>query len=397
MINKEDKEIIKGEYKYTAELHKGISDYGKYEQYVDLRELYNQQKKATVIEIGIIDGEDDFSLVPGINVVAGMTGHGKSMFANSLAYRAVKKGLNVCYITLEVTKENMFYQMLSIYSYLEKTAGGEPISHSKIKKRELSLKQEDYVFDGLWPKFKELKGDLHILSEWDFDTTSTASLQQKLMEVEDYSKAKSGKGIDILIVDYIQLFKAFKEAAGTGEYNVLTQWVNEFRKMSLNYLGEGREIPVVMLSQLNRDALMDDKNRYKYEAKNRDITNWNNSIKESGEYQVGKTKLKKDVPVPSVTLGLSQIAGSVEIAKAAKQVFTIYVDENLKASEQCTIQVLKNRDGRTAIEPRIVHMNPVYYWVGKFVDNTQMFEGNLDDIGLGSFNAEAFIEHGLLI
>ncbi len=117
MLNNENKELARGNYKYTVELHKGVSDYGKYEQYVDLRELYNKQKKEPVIEMGIRSGELDFSLVPGINVVAGMTGHGKSMFANSLAYRAIKNGLNVCYITLEVPKENMFYQMLSIYNY----------------------------------------------------------------------------------------------------------------------------------------------------------------------------------------------------------------------------------------------------------------------------------------
>ena len=267
------------EYKFTANLSDGQSDYGKYTQYVNLHELYNKQKEIEGIQLGLTnDKENDFTIVPGINVIAGMTGHGKSMLGNSLAYKAVKDGLNVVYITLEVSKENMFYQMISIKSFLDNAYEGEWISHSTIKKRELTPEQETKVFDEIWPSFKEMKGNLHILTEWDFDTGSTASLQSKLMEVEDYSKKQTGKGIDFIIVDYIQLFKEYKEAGGYGEYSTLTQWVNDFRKMSLNYLGEGREIPIVLLAQLNRDAWNADREKQKREERNESIIKYNLSF-----------------------------------------------------------------------------------------------------------------------
>ena len=77
--------------------------------------------------------------------------------------------------------------MLSIKSFVNGCSGERLISHSTLKNRGLTNSQEYYVFHKLWPEFKNMKGNLHILSEWDFDTTSSASLQLKLFEVEDYS------------------------------------------------------------------------------------------------------------------------------------------------------------------------------------------------------------------
>ena len=367
------------DYKYTCQL--GLTEMDTYVQYPDLHELYNKQKQEERIELGLIDNkESDFKLVPGLNVVCGMTGHGKSMLGNSIAYRAVNEGLNVVYVSLEITKENIFYQMLSIKSFLEGRTESEYISHSTIKERKLTLQQEEYVFDKLWPDFKNMPGKLHILSETEFDTTSTAALQQKLFVINDLCLKENGRGIDLLIIDYIQLFKSFKseEPVGTGEYNVLMRWVGEFHKMSLNFLGTNRQIPIVLLSQLNRDAWSDEKAKYKAIAKN------NSYMKANEEYMPGGGKYKR-VTVPDVILGISQIAGCSEIAKSASQVITIYSDESLKASEQCHIQVLKNRDGLTQMEPIISYMNPKYYWVGKIPNVNTEYECNmsLSDI-LGS-------------
>ena len=195
------------------------------------------------------------------------------------------------------------------------------------------------------------------------------------MEVEDYSKEQTGKGIDFIIVDYIQLFKEYKETGGYGEYSTLTQWVNDFRKMSLNYLGEDREIPIVLLAQLNRDAWNEDREKYKKYAKNESIRQSN-----LNDDMPCKSKPKKMYNIPDVILSISQIAGCAEIAKAAKQVITIYSDESLKASEQCQIQVIKNRDGQTAMEPRVAYMNPKYYVVGKFPTEEKQCSLDIKDL-----------------
>ena len=359
------------EYKYVKQLTETNPMFDKYEQYMDLKECYDALKKKE--NNGFIDtGICNIKLSPGITVVAGMTGHGKSMLGNSIAYRALKSGLNVAYITLEISKENMFYQMISLRSFSEEPEQNY-ISHSTIKKRELLPKQEELVFDKIWPEFKQMSGQLYVITEWDFDTTDSVALENKLMEVEDYAKSHTSKGIDLIIVDYIQLFKQYKQLNLTGEYNIITNWVNDFRKMSLNYLGQNKEIPIVLLSQLNRDAFNDFKKKMDRDMKNQTIYKYNND----NPYLPNK----KIVPEHEVVLSLSQIAGCVEIAKAANQIITIYADEELKASKNCWIQVLKNRDGETKLEPRNEYMNPVYYCVGSNIDMSKSeCLGNYDSI-----------------
>ena len=246
--------------------------------------------------------------------------------------------------------------MLSIKSFIDNADEAKIISHSTIKKRELTPKQENYVFNELWPSFKNMKGNLHVLTEQDFDTNSFRSLVHKLMQVEEYSIKQTGHGIDMLIVDYIQLFKQYGDdnSGGTSEYTVIGKWVNDFRKLSLNYLAQKREIPVILVSQLNRDAWKDETKRLQIKMQNESNDRNKSSI-------ITKAKQRQ---VPEVTLGLSQIAGSTEVAKAASQILTIYSDESLKISHQCKIQVLKNRDGACREDAIITHMHPAQYFVG---------------------------------
>ena len=111
-------------YKYACELKSDMSDYGKYEQYINLEEAYHTKDESDDMAFGLFENkESDIRAVPGLTIIAGMTGHGKSMLGNSLAYKAVRNGLNVLYITLEVNKEDMFYQMLSIESYIDGSKG----------------------------------------------------------------------------------------------------------------------------------------------------------------------------------------------------------------------------------------------------------------------------------
>ena len=363
-----------GDYKYTANTGIQAYDYEKYEQYIDLEKVYHAKNDDKNMRLGLFGDDDkDIRAVPGLTVICGMTGHGKSMLGNSIAYKAVKEGYNVLYITLEVNKEDMFYQMLSIKSFIDGPKGEEKaISHTDIKRKALVPEQETYLFKELWPAFKEMKGNLHILSEFDFDVSDTAAMQMKMMEVEDYSKAHSGKGIDMVIVDYIQLFKVYTRGqnVGSAEYTVLTNWVNDFRKLSLNYLGENREIPIILLSQLNRDAWSDEKYRQKQIAKNNMKLEF-----------FPPNSSSKPVNVPEVVLNISQIAGCTEIAKAAKQVITIYSDESLKASNQCLVAVLKNRNGQTHNSQQITYMNPKYYVVGYDTNSyDEVFTGTWNDI-----------------
>ena len=339
-------------YKLTSEMKSEMSEFGKYEQYIDLEKCYEQIDTSDFLDLGLGEvGDQPITAVPGITVIAGMTGHGKSMLGNSIAYRGVKAGKNVLYITLEISKEDILYQMLSIHSFM---TDYKAIEHSKIKKRCLSETDKRRLFDEVWPSFKKLDGNLHVLSEFDFDTTNSESMQRKMQEIEDYSIAGTGRGIDMVIVDYIQLFNDYSGKNISSEYSIINEWVTDFRKLSLNYLGTGREIPIIMLSQLNREA-------------------WSEVHSFRKKYLAGKGDNA------NIVISISQIAGSVKIVKDAAQVIIIYSDESTKAGNQCVWYMLKNRNGETQERGLVTYMNPKYYYVGK--DKTvSVYNGTMDDL-----------------
>lgn len=347
-------------YKYLSDMKVAKLDH--YDPTFDLYDQYQKDKDNIGMRMYILPSEErDYYVVPGINIIAGQTGHGKSMVANSIAYRAVKDGKNVMFISLEINKKRVFYQMLSIHSRcVDKES--DYISHSDIKKHKLNNYQEKHVFDDLWNDFNQMKGNLYVIDEWDFDTSSINSLQEIMFLVEEYAQTHTGKGLDLIIIDYVQLFKKHLESGVRNEYEALSMWVNDLRSISTNFLGQGHEITMVLLSQLNRDAMEDVTEREKKKAKN----------------SVLPPDKKK--PIPNIKIGLNQIAGSVEICKAANTIYAIYSDDALKCSEQCLVFTLKSRDGELSEDGMLTYMNPKYYSFGHFDKWKTEYQGDISTV-----------------
>ena len=346
-----------------------------YEQYVDLYEFYKKNKeRESIVFTGCGPNDEGLSIFDGINIISGMTGAGKSTFGYSIAFQALLKGKNVAFINVEIPKQNVFFHMLSILSYYKclkrdrdiiniLKPNDEGISHSYMKKGTLSDEYEKYTFGTLWDEFKHLPGQLYSLSAIEFDTTSPKSLIGRLIEIEELSKKNTGKGIELVIVDYIQMFKKFDNIS--SEYESYNNWVNYFMKLSNNYIEKDKSIPIILLSQLNRDAWKSESVAKRNEAKNS---------------AAPPTAKKKST---DIYFNLSQVAGSLEIARAANQVFVIYTDESLKMCNQCQIYYLKSRDGQTMDYPVNVSMNCKYSFVGEFEGinrSYNVFDGTLEDI-----------------
>ena len=108
-------------YKYLSDFKQLRKNW--FDPRFDLYKAYVDSKKITGIRLGVTNSvEDDCYIMPGVNIIAGLTGHGKSMVANTLAYREVKNGKNVLFISLEIVKRNIYYQMLSIHSFATRNA-----------------------------------------------------------------------------------------------------------------------------------------------------------------------------------------------------------------------------------------------------------------------------------
>ncbi len=343
-------------YKYLSQLK--LNKLESYDPTYDLYAEYLKDKDNNGIRMYIRPDEDsDYYIVPGVNIVAGQTGHGKSMVANNIAYHAVKDGKNVMFITLEISKKKVFYQMLSIHSRTIYDKESDWISHSDIKKHKLNGNQESHVFNDLWKDFNQLKGNLYVIEETDFDSNSIDSLQEIMFLVEEYAQTHTGHGLDLVVIDYVQLFKQYADIR--NEYEALSKWANDLRRISRNFLGQNHEITMLLLSQLNRDAMADVTDREKKKAKN----------------SVLPSDKKKNLP--DITIGLNQIAGSVELCKHADTVYAIYSDDSYRASEQAMMFILKNRDGAASSDGVTVHMNPKYYCFGSPDEWSTEYQGDI--------------------
>lgn len=312
----------------------------------NIEEIYNNASVEKGIPTGIVQiDEKTGGLQPGtFNCLAGFAGAGKTTAAVNIAYNAMKEGKNVCYITLEVPKVDMSYNFLSRYSFENKFS--KPISHSIIKKKELSKSDREYLFKTIMPSFKEeLEKHIYILDETDFTAYTFKAFEAKIRECDSLAQRDTGRGIDLLVVDQAQLLKFGGGVDKAGnETSVINLYVSFFRQQAINFLHSKRPCTVLMLSQINRDG-------------------FNYASKHQGKYS------------------LTNLAEANELERASAIVIALYTDESLKASKQVSIQMLKSRNGETIVEPVLSFMDPAYYVFGKEGNNVgAVFDGDTSSI-----------------
>lgn len=320
---------------------------GEYRSIVgDVKEIYNNSKLIKGIKTGVSQIDDRTGgLQPGtFNCLAGFAGAGKTTAAVNIAYNAMKDDKNICYITLEVPKLDMVYNFLSRHSFESKFK--KPISHTSIKKRELSKEDSEYLFSDVLNDFREnMESKFYVLDETDFSSYSFSMLESKIKEVDAIALANTGHGIDLLIVDQAQLLKFGGGISKAGdETSVINLYVSFFRQQAINFLHSKRTCTVLMLSQINR-------------------TGFDYACKHEGRYS------------------LTNLAEANELERASAMVIALFTDESLKSSKQVSIQLLKSRNGETILEPVLSFMDPVYYVFGSEASQTgAVFTGETNDL-----------------
>ena len=110
-------------------------------------------------------------LKQGLHVISGFRKCCKSTFAINMIYRALNDGLNVCLLSLEMSKMEIINILLSLHSY-------ECDSLTAINRDELLMlyeldrdKYNDYLFS-----FLSLKGNLFIITEKEIEAKSYKSI-----------------------------------------------------------------------------------------------------------------------------------------------------------------------------------------------------------------------------
>lgn len=268
-------------------------------------------------------------LLPGtLCTVAGGPGCMKTTYSMNISYQAIKDGYNVCYMSLEEPKEILYSKLLARVS----VDVGKEISTNEILQNKLDDKQLSILENELVPYLLSQNGNFHIIDDTDLPSQETLVMEEKLKEVDQYIKNESleknkeeNHGIDLLIIDHAQTLKFAKPT--DNEYALINSYVNYFRKQSLSFLGEERQIVIILISQVNRDGL-------------------DYASKHGGEYK------------------MHQLAEASEIERSSTYILTTYASKTSSIEKQIKVGAIKLRNASIPLEPINVPADGEHYRIG---------------------------------
>lgn len=298
----------------------------------ELKEIINSKEEGSILSTGIKEFDDNKVLLQKgkVATVLAYTGDFKTMFSTNVAYHNIQDGKNVLYLSLEIAKEDMYCNFISRHSY----GTDNKISHSDLKLNK--LEDENYEkFNKVYDDFKaKLKSHLLIIDETDIKNYSFEDMDQLLSLANTQFINKTNKGIDLIIVDHLNLFKF--GALGGNDYSIVNHWMSYFRSNSINFLKQKQKVATLCVCQSSRDG-------YRQAQKDKEYS-------------------------------LTSIAEGNEIERASSLVLSIFTDNTLRNDNEVYLQVLKLRDQAFNNLSFYIGIRPEYYTFGVNKDD----KSNLD-------------------
>ena len=296
-------------------------------------------------------------------VIGGYVGSYKTTVGANIAYNNAKKlNYNICYVSLEVPKEELMFNLLSRHSFDSKFTEYPFVSHNKIRHCTMTPEEEQFVMHTVLDDFYSTGGQIRILDETDFKTFSMSEIREKLEKVDDEMMEQTGYPLDAVVWDHANLFKFNgSKSKRQSEGSEGNEYVSFIRKLSISFRkdkdkGTIRKLAMIILAQTNRDG-------------------WKRAVKNKGRYD------------------LRALAEINELERAAQVICMVFTDDAMKTAKEASVQLLKNRNGVTAPDPINIFVDPESYVAGEemegFSDMLNM--GDLENVfGSGSSVADLF-------
>lgn len=323
-------------------MHKRTSTYKEDTTLEDLEIIYNENNDTTTISTCIdeIDKARAMFRKGTVNAVMGYTGSYKTMYCVNLAYKAIQNGLNICFVSLEISKKEMYYNFLSRYS--NESQFEHRISHSDMKFKELNEEDEKYLFRKIVPEFaNNFSQHLVIVDECDFNSDTSYNFDSMFKIVDSTFIENTGRGVDLVIIDHLNLLK-FNSSNEQNDYAKINHWMAYFRKNCKNFATKHKEVCIVVAVQSSRAGY------------------------DTAKYQGGQFEL-------------TGAAEGNEIERASEVFLALYADADLKANKQAKIQLLKGRNCGEMPAPVLINVDPKYYYLGSY-KKEQEADDEKDDI-----------------
>jgi replicative DNA helicase len=194
-----------------------------------IESLYERKALITGVSTGfskvdeITSGFQNSDLI----IIAGRPSMGKTALAINMAqYAAIENELPVAIFSLEMSKEQLAFRLLA--------------SEAKVDSQKL---RKGFVGEVDWPKLTTAAGRLSEAPIYIDDTPAISVLEMKAKS----RRLKAEKGLGLVVLDYLQLMRG-RDTSAPRE-----QEISEISR-SLKALAKELQIPVVALSQLNRQV-----------------------------------------------------------------------------------------------------------------------------------------------
>jgi len=164
-------------------------------------------------------------------IIAARPSMGKTALAINIAENAaINHGATVAIFSLEMSKESLLRRMLSSQAWVDQ---------QKLQKGFLGREDHDRLTTAL---------GLLVESRLFIDDTAAISLAEMRAKAR---RLKQNKGLDLVVVDYLQLMSATVPSSGKRNYENRTQEVSAVSR-GLKALAKELNVPVLALSQLSR-------------------------------------------------------------------------------------------------------------------------------------------------
>ena len=300
-----------------------------------------------------------------VTVPFGYVGHCKSSFAINCAHTAATNGFTTCFITLEIPREYVKAQLLSLHSYkAAKRLGGSPVPYVKMRQGTLDQNQKNYLKNVVQPDFDNLRGSVYIVELCDLqDDLRLPSLLSYLNAMDKF--------VDMVVLDYVQLATLTLDESKYNLSRAEGKFVNDFKDLAIGR-GKNDQRIVMLLSQANREGYKEAKGETQGKKKDRDAEN-------EGTYS------------------LYALAEVNNLERVASYAFSFYYEGGLRSSEEVKFQVLKNRTGVLIQKPEVTRFKPEFCCMGDMADVKGSVVGGLGAIktgmtnGFGGFDASKLV------
>lgn len=187
-----------------------------------------------------------------MTVIAAPPSMFKTTLAQNIAYKALLGGSRVAFISLELQKKNIYFNMLSRHAF----ALGYRIPAERIHKALLSVKDENEspkykLFVDIAEDFKrrKLDGRFFIVSPEDITSWEPPYITRLLEQIDD----RIG-GLDVVFLDYIQICRSFAKSSYSNQStDFVNDLISHFSILSKSFKKRG--LIVFILSQVNRESI----------------------------------------------------------------------------------------------------------------------------------------------